>query len=84
MVDGLELLLGDIAVIALELLFGAKLLAIVGQLATATLAVLARSVFALILGALGRECVSSFVKTPKPNRAFRGRSVFPASAEKTY
>src|SRR5690606_10162117 len=42
----LELLLGDVAVIALQLLLGAKLDAIVTELALAALAVLAGAVFA--------------------------------------
>ena len=53
-VDRLELLLGDVAVIALQLLLGAKLLAVVGKLAAAPLAVLTRSVFTLVVGALRR------------------------------
>ncbi len=49
----LELLLGDIAVIALQLLLGAKLDAIVADLALAALAVLAWAVFAAVDRALG-------------------------------
>src|SRR5262245_26745307 len=51
-IDGLELLLGDIAVIAFQLLLGAKLLAIIGKLAAAALSVLAGAIFALVIGAL--------------------------------
>src|SRR5690606_29310542 len=47
-----ELLLGDVAVIALELLLGAELQAEVRHLALAALAVLAGAVFALVHGAL--------------------------------
>ena len=49
----LELLLGDVAVIALELLLGAKLQAEVGHLALAALAVLAGAIFAAVDRALG-------------------------------
>src|SRR5207237_10160824 len=49
----LELLLGDVAVIALELLLGAQLDAVVGNLALAALAVLAGSIFAAVDRALG-------------------------------
>ena len=45
-VDVLELLLGDVAVVALELLLGAQLDAEIGELALAPLAVLAGAVFA--------------------------------------
>src|SRR3546814_279272 len=48
----LELLFGDVAVIALQLLLGAKLDAIVGHLALAALAVLAGAVFAAVDRAL--------------------------------
>ena len=48
-----ELPLGDVAVIALELLLGLKLGAIVGQLLGAALAVLARTIGALVDRALG-------------------------------
>src|SRR5262249_37293621 len=51
-VDRLELLLGDVAVVALQLLLGAKLLAVVGELPAAALAMLARSVFTLVVWAL--------------------------------
>ena len=44
-IDAAELLLGDVAVVALELLLGAQLQAEVGQLALAALAVLAGAVF---------------------------------------
>jgi hypothetical protein len=50
-VDRLELLLGDVAVIAFQLLLGAELLAVVGKLAAAALAMLAWSVFTLVVGA---------------------------------
>src|SRR5581483_291790 len=53
LVDPLELLLGDVAVIALELLLGPELLAVIGQLAAAALPMLARPVFALVERALG-------------------------------
>ena len=49
----LELLLGDVAVIALQLLLGAKLDTEVRYLALATLAVLAGTIFAAIDRALG-------------------------------
>ena len=49
----LELLLGDVAVIALELLLGAQLDAEIGHLALAALAVLAGSIFAAVDRALG-------------------------------
>jgi hypothetical protein len=48
----LELLLGDVAVIALELLLGAQLDAEVRHLALAALAVLAGTIFALVDRAL--------------------------------
>ena len=48
-----ELPLGDVAVIALELLLGLKLGAIVGELLGAALAMLARTIGALVDGALG-------------------------------
>ena len=44
----LELLFGDVAVIALQLLLGAQLDAIVGHLALAALAVLTGTIFALV------------------------------------
>ena len=50
----LELLLGDVAVIALELLLGAQLDAEVRDLRLAALAVLAGAIFALLTGLLGR------------------------------
>ena len=50
-IDRLELLLGDVAVIALQLLLGPKLLAVVRQLAAPALAMLAGAVFALVEGA---------------------------------
>src|SRR5262249_54018040 len=53
LVDAAELPLGDVAVIAAQLLLGAQLHAIVGELALAALAVLARTVFAAVHGALG-------------------------------
>ena len=46
LVDLAELLFGDVAVVALQLLLGAQLQAEVGQLALAALAVLAGTVFA--------------------------------------
>jgi hypothetical protein len=49
----LELLFGDVAVIALELLLGAELDAVVAELALAALAVLAGAVFAAVDRALG-------------------------------
>ncbi len=48
LVDLAELLFGDVAVIALQLLLGAQLHAEVGQLALAALAVLAGAVFAVV------------------------------------
>ena len=48
-----ELPLGDVAVIALELLLGLKLRAVVGELAGAALAMLAGAIGALVHGALG-------------------------------
>src|SRR6266568_8285423 len=48
LVDAAELPLGDVAIIAAQLLLGAKLHAVVGELALATLAVLAGTVFAAI------------------------------------
>jgi hypothetical protein len=50
-IDRLELLLGDIAVIALQLLLGAKLLAVIGKLATPALTMLARAIFPLVVRA---------------------------------
>src|SRR5690606_3654143 len=52
-IDAAELLLGDVAVIALQLLLGTELNAIVGELALATLAMLAGAVFTLVDRALG-------------------------------
>ncbi|MPL88357.1 hypothetical protein SDC9_34377 [bioreactor metagenome] len=52
-VDAAELLLGHVAVVALELLLGAQLGTEVRQLALAALAVLARAVFALVQRRLG-------------------------------
>src|SRR5262245_19073222 len=52
-VDAAELSLGDVAVIAAQLLLGAQLHAVVGELALAALAVLAGSVFPAVDGALG-------------------------------
>ena len=52
MVEAPELLFGNVAVMSLELLLGAELEAEIGGLAPA-LAVLAWSVFASIIGALG-------------------------------
>ena len=49
----LELLFGDVAVIALELLLGAQLHAVVAKLALAALAVLAGAIFAAVDRALG-------------------------------
>ena len=48
----LELLLGDVAVIALQLLLGAQLQTIVAGLALAALAMLAGAIFALVVRAL--------------------------------
>src|SRR5262249_11102332 len=50
-IDTAELPLGDIAVIAAQLLLGAQLHAIVGELALAALAVLAGTIFAAGVGA---------------------------------
>src|SRR5262249_34793344 len=52
LVDAAELTLGDVGVIAFELLLGAQLHAVVGELALAALAVLAGAVFAAVHGAL--------------------------------
>src|SRR5438876_12326087 len=52
-VDAVELALGNIAVIAPQLLLGAKLHAVVGKLAFAALAVLAGTILAAVDGALG-------------------------------
>src|SRR4029453_15058844 len=52
-VGPLELLLGNVAVIALEFLFGAQLHAIVTDLPLAALAVLAGAIFAAVDRALG-------------------------------
>src|SRR5438477_5151163 len=51
-VDAAELLLGNIAVIAAQLLLGLELHAVVGELALAALAVLAGPVFAVVDGTL--------------------------------
>src|SRR3984893_13246972 len=53
LIDAAELALGDIAVIAAQLLLGAQLHAVIGELALAALAVLAGAVFAAVDGALG-------------------------------
>src|ERR1700676_5558208 len=53
LIDVAELALGDIAVIAAQLLLGAQLHAVIGELALAALAVLAGAVFAAVDGALG-------------------------------
>src|SRR3984893_18335224 len=49
----MELPLGNVAVVAAQLLLGAQLHAVVGELALAALAVLAGAVFALVHRALG-------------------------------
>ncbi|MGY3290651.1 hypothetical protein ACVWWP_003718 [Bradyrhizobium sp. LM3.6] len=51
-IDAVELALGDVGVVALQLLLGAQLHAEVGELALAALAVLAGTVLAAIDGAL--------------------------------
>ena len=51
-IDAAELLLGNVAVVAAQLLLGLELHAVVGELALAALAVLAGAVFALVDGAL--------------------------------
>src|SRR3982750_3873732 len=51
-IDAVELALGNVGVIALELLLGAELDAEVGQLALAALAVLAGAIFTAVHGAL--------------------------------
>src|SRR5262249_30761506 len=51
-IDTAELPLGDISVIAAQLLLGAQLHAIVGELALAALAVLAGTIFAAVDGTL--------------------------------
>ena len=53
-IDAVELALGDVGVIALELLLGAQLHAEVGELALAALAVLAGAVFTRFTGLFGR------------------------------
>ena len=50
LISALELLFGDVAVIALQLLLGAQLHAVIGNLAFAALTVLAWAVFALVDG----------------------------------
>src|SRR5262249_43650328 len=52
-VDILELPLGDVGVVALELLLGAELNAEIGRLALASLAVLAGAILAAVYRALG-------------------------------
>src|SRR5262245_12499657 len=52
LIDAAEMLLGNVAVVAFELLLGAQLHAVVGELALAALAVLAGAVFAPVHGAL--------------------------------
>jgi hypothetical protein len=52
-IDARELLFGQVAVIALELLLGAQLQAEVGNLGLATLTVLARAVGAAVHGRFG-------------------------------
>src|SRR5215831_371576 len=52
-VQPVELLLGNIAIVAAQLLFGAQLDAVVGKLAFPALAMLARAIFAAIDGAFG-------------------------------
>src|SRR5262249_32298953 len=52
LVDAAELAFGDVGVVALELLLGAQLHAVVGELALAALAVLAGAVFAAVHRAL--------------------------------
>src|SRR5262249_34114986 len=52
LVDAAELLLRDVGVVTLELLLGAQLHAVVGELALAALAVLAGAIFAAVHGAL--------------------------------
>src|SRR5262249_20850026 len=52
LVDAVELPLADVAVVALELLLGAQLLAVVGELGLAPLAVLAGARLAPVDGAL--------------------------------
>src|SRR6185312_14929032 len=51
-IDAVELTLGDVGVVALQLLLGAELHAKVGELALAALAVLAGAVFPAVDGAL--------------------------------
>ena len=72
----MELPLGDVAVVALELLLGAELGAVVGQFLGAALAVLAGSVGALVHRALGTapEVLSRpAIKLVFGSRAFRHR-----------
>jgi hypothetical protein len=61
--DAAELLFGQVAVIALQLLLGAQLQAEVGQLALAALAVLAGAVFAAVeTGDFGRPQMFSPIR----------------------
>jgi hypothetical protein len=53
LIDAAELALGDVSVIAAQLLLGLKLHAVVGKLALAALAMLARPIFAPIHRAFG-------------------------------
>src|SRR5216684_779120 len=52
LVDAAELLLGNVAVVAAQLLLGAQLHPVVGELAFAALAMLAGAIFAAVDGAL--------------------------------
>src|SRR5262249_30176549 len=52
-IDAVELALGNVGVVALELLFGAELHAEVGELSFSALAMLTRAVFPAVHGALG-------------------------------
>jgi hypothetical protein len=60
--DAAELLFGQVAVIALQLLLGAQLQAEVGQLALAALTVLAGAVFAAETGDFGRPQMFSPIR----------------------
>src|ERR1700730_4056817 len=53
LIDAVELALGNVAVIAAKLLLGTQLHAVVGELALASLTVLAGPVFAFVDGTLG-------------------------------
>src|SRR5262245_15099166 len=80
-IDVLELLLRDVAVIALELLLGAELDAEIGELALPTLAVLARAVFAAVDGAFraAPDVLAVAAVDLVLRRCTLGHSLFPIS-----